>query len=198
MAAPCDPVAPCAAGVTASSNSLAPICTNEHDHICRICIPLPTLPPPPVAVSDAEPRPNWSLMRAARAHLLTAATLDSSAPPTIRKVETVGFAVPQAVLPRVGSRVVCIIRTHARTHAHQGSRVHEGRAHRRTELRSSGCPHLRQDWAHPTPSALEVNAATTVHLQRDCAASLAPSLRSCPATSAPERGSPTAHICNGT
>ena len=42
MAAPCDPVAPRAAGEMASSDFLAPICSKEHDHICRICIYIPS------------------------------------------------------------------------------------------------------------------------------------------------------------
>ena len=98
------------------------------------------LPPPPVAMSDSEPRPNWCLMRAARAHLLTAATLGLSAPPTIRKVETVGFAVAQAALSRVGSRVVCKhARTHARTRTH--TRTHaRARAHTHASTRAPSVP----------------------------------------------------------
>ena len=153
-------------------------------------------------------------MRAARAHLLTAATLGLSAPPTIRKVETVGFAVAQAALSRVGSRVVCThARTHApaRTHAHTRARAHtHTQAHarrrcpypaRQPRARGQGAP---PHWASilglptsaqglgspPPTSALGVNASTTVHLRRDLAQPLP--------TSAPGLRSATAHICAGT
>ncbi len=139
---------------------------------------------------------------------------------------------------------VSAARTHAHTHtrahahtqaharavgalAHPGSRVHEERAHRHTGLGSSGCPHLRQDWAHPHLDPVrDCAAATTVHLHRDCASLpgtitsfvpchvctrsglvhsphlqrdlTQPSLRSCRATYAPGLRSPSDHICAGT
>ena len=160
-------------------------------------------------------------MRAARAHLLTAATLGLSAPPTIRKVETVGFAVAQAALSRVGSRVVC---THARTHAPARTHAH-ARAHTHTQAHARrrcpyptrqprargqgapphwasilGLPTSAQGLGSPPPtSALGANAATTVHLHRG---SHCPHLRRDCArplpTSAPGLGSATAHICAGT
>ena len=76
--------------------------------------------------------------------------------------------------------------------------MHQGRAQCRTGIRSSGCPHLRKDWAHPAHISTRSRCCRNCpHLHRDCAAALAASVRSCPAHTCAGTAL-TASICTGT
>ncbi len=76
--------------------------------------------------------------------------------------------------------------------------MHQGRAQCRTGVRSSGCPHLRKDWAHPAHISTRSRCCRNCpHLHRDCAAALAASVRSCPAHTCAGTAL-TASICTGT
>jgi hypothetical protein len=101
---------------------------------------------------------------------------------------------------RAHTRECTHTRAHAKLHAgartisaltHPGSRVHQGRAQRRTGLRSSGCPHLHRDCAQPTPTSAPGLGSPTSHICTGTAPSPLP-------TSTPGLGSPTSHIYTGT
>ena len=106
----------------------------------------------------------------------------------------------------------CDAPNHSRTHADKHTHAHERARHecpnpsRQPPARGQGAP---PHWVSiqptsapglgspPPTTALGLAASATVHLHRDWAAALDPSLLSCPATSARGLRAPTAHICTG-